>query len=619
MILDYHLFNHFMNENKITTATLPPAYATYLEPNQIPFLKKLITAGSSSSIQLVNKWRDHVMYVNAYGPTEDSICSTVWTSRDELADNKCIPIGRPIYNHQVYIMDKAGQLLPIGVAGELCIAGSGVARGYLNRLDLTKEKFVENPFSPEEKMYKTGDLARWLPDGNIEYLGRMDHQVKIRGNRIEIGEVETELLKIEMIQEAIIIAQEDKDGLKQLCAYYVGDDSLTVGKQEDKDGLKQLCAYYVGDDSLTVGKLRSELSKELPNYMIPSYFVKLTQMPLTPNGKVDRKVLLELEGNLQTGMEYEAPRTVVEVRLAEIWKEVLGLEQIGIRENFFDIGGHSLKVLQLIRKVSQSIGVNLPYRVVFDTPTIETMAQQIMKSQLGMEKNTNFLKLNDKGYINIFCFPSTISGLGMEYFEMAKRLENQCVLYAYDFIDYYSNYVDMINEYVESIVSIQEQGPYVFLGYSAGGNLAFEIAKVMEQKGLEISDIIMLDTSLMNPEMQKLREELLESDMDNNENISEWFKQVQDIPSVKNKSYCYEKYMKQLNNSGIVQSNIHNLVVKGLDKSNWSNATIKTYVEYEGFGNHNELLNRKFIDANVGIIKLALNEIIERNVEMNLV
>ncbi|MDR4329602.1 non-ribosomal peptide synthetase, partial [Bacillus pseudomycoides] len=595
VILDYHLFNHFMNENKITTATLPPAYATYLEPTQIPFLRKLITAGSSSSIQLVNKWRGHVMYVNAYGPTEDSICSTVWTSRDKLSGNNSIPIGRPIHNHQVYIMDKTGQLLPIGVAGELCIAGLGVARGYLNRPDLTKEKFVENPFVSGEKMYKTGDLARWLTDGSIEYLGRIDHQVKIRGNRIEIGEVETALLEIESIQEVIVIAR------------------------EDKDGLKQLCAYYVGDDSLTVGKLRNELSKKLPNYIIPSYFVKLTQMPLTPNGKVDRKALPKLGENVQTETEYEAPRTAAEVQLVEIWKEVLGLEQIGIKENFFDIGGHSLKVLQLIRKVSQSIGVNLPYRVVFDTPTIETMAQQIMTSQLGMEKNTDFLKLNDEGDINVFCFPSTISGLGMEYFEMAKRLENQCILYAYDFIEYHSNYTDMINEYVESIISIQKQGPYVFLGYSAGGNLAFEIAKVMEKSGLEISDIIMLDTSLMNPEMQRLREKLLERDIDNNENISEWFKQVKDIPSVKNKSYCYEEYMKQLDNNGIVKSNIHNLVVKGLDKSNWLNATMKNYIEYEGFGNHNEMLNRKFIDANVGIIKLVLNEIIERNVEMNLV
>ncbi|MED1538480.1 amino acid adenylation domain-containing protein, partial [Bacillus pseudomycoides] len=353
VILDYHLFNHFMNENKITTALLPPAYATYLEPNQIPALKKLVTGGSASSFQLVEMWKDKALYVNAYGPTEDSIITTMWSDSNKLANNNCIPIGCPIHNHQVYIMDKGGQLLPIGVAGELCIAGSGVARGYLNRPGLTKEKFVENPFNPGEKMYKTGDLARWLPDGNIEYLGRMDHQVKIRGYRIETGEVETALLEIELIQEAIIIAK------------------------EDKDGLKQLCAYYVGDDSLTVGKLRSELSKELPNYMIPSYFVKLTQMPLTPNGKVDRKALLELEGNLQTGTEYEAPRTVIEVQLAEIWKEVLGLKQVGVKDNFFDIGGHSLRATILISKIHKEMNVSISLREIFRFPTLQQMAGRI--------------------------------------------------------------------------------------------------------------------------------------------------------------------------------------------------------------------------------------------------
>ncbi|WP_191664182.1 non-ribosomal peptide synthetase, partial [Bacillus pseudomycoides] len=313
-------------------------------------LKMLMIGGEAMPPGLYEQLRTYTdaSIYNMYGPTE----TTVWSSIERVMKSQ-LSIGKPIANTRMYIMDDQLKLQPIGVRGELCIAGDGVTRGYLNRPDLTKEKFVENPFISGEKMYKTGDLARWLPDGSIEYLGRSDHQVKIRGYRIETGEVETALLEIELIQEAIIIAR------------------------EDKDGLKQLCAYYVGDDSLTVEKLRSELSKELPNYMIPSYFVKLTQMPLTPNGKVDRKALLELEGNLQTGTEYEAPRTVVEVQLAEIWKEVLGLKQVGVKDNFFDIGGHSLKATALVSKVYKEMNVSISLREIFRFPTLQQMAGRI--------------------------------------------------------------------------------------------------------------------------------------------------------------------------------------------------------------------------------------------------
>ncbi|WP_374015856.1 amino acid adenylation domain-containing protein [Paenibacillus thiaminolyticus] len=594
VILDFQLFTRFMNDNKITTATLPPSYATYLEPKQMPFMKRLITAGSSSTIPLVEKWIDHVIYVNAYGPTEDSVCSTLWINRGESIDTNFVSIGRPIHNHHVYITDKAGQLLPIGVPGELCLAGVGLARGYLNRPDLTTEKFVDNPFVPGAKMYRTGDLARWSPDGNIEYLGRIDHQVKIRGYRIELGEVESALMKVEPVLEATVIAH------------------------EGEDGFSQLCAYVVGNDSLTVEQIRYALLQELPSYMIPTHFIKLEQMPLTPNGKINRKALPAPEKSMQTGTDYVTPRTIVEIELAAIWEEILGLENVGVTNNFFDLGGHSLKVLQLIREISKRMGMNLPYRVVFDAPTIETMAQQIVRYQLEVKSESHFLKLNEKGQVNVFCFPSTISGLGMEYYEMAKRLENECVLYAYDFIDHHSNYTEMINEYVDSILRVQAQGPYIFLGYSAGGNLAFEITKVMEQKGYEISDIIMLDSSFLNSELQKRREELLQQAFDCNENISEWFEQVQDIPSVKNKSLRYESYMKQLTTSGVVHANIHNLVVKGLDKANWSYATRNRYKEYQGFGKHNELLNRQFIDQNAELIKRVLTQIRGHHVEREL-
>ncbi|WP_144028932.1 non-ribosomal peptide synthetase, partial [Paenibacillus tyrfis] len=352
VILDYVLFERFMNDNRITTATLPPAYATYLAPERLPALEKLITAGSSSSAELVRKWED-IMYFNAYGPTEDSICTSIWAASDSLTEYDVVTIGSPIANHRVYIVDACNQLLPVGVAGELCIAGAGLARGYLNRADLTAEKFVTNPFVSGERMYKTGDLARWLPDGSIEYLGRVDHQVKIRGYRIELGEVEARLLNVEHIQEAIVLAR------------------------EDEAGQQHLCAYFVGERQLTLSHIREALSAKLPGYMIPTYFVQLERMPLTPNGKVDRKALPAPEGSVPTGTEYVAPRTATEARLAQIWQEVLGLPSVGVQDNFFEVGGHSLRATQMVSRIHKELDGGISLREVFESPTIEQLARLI--------------------------------------------------------------------------------------------------------------------------------------------------------------------------------------------------------------------------------------------------
>ncbi|MCY9731803.1 amino acid adenylation domain-containing protein, partial [Paenibacillus apiarius] len=340
-ILDPRLFESYMSRQRITAAILPPTYAASLHPGNLPSLKKLITGGSASSVDLVQQWRDSVLYFNAYGPTEDSIVTTIWQASAVAPAGKLVPIGRPIPNHRVYIVDANDQLLPVGIAGELCISGVGVARGYLNRPELTEERFVDNPFEPGERMYRTGDLAKWLPDGNIEYLGRIDHQVKIRGYRIELGEVEAQLLKTASVQEAVAIAR------------------------EDGDGQPYLCAYIVADKELTSGELRSALSQELPGYMVPSCFVQLEHMPLTPNGKIDRKALPAPDGSMQTGADYVAPRTALEAQLSQIWQEVLGLPRVSVKDHFFEIGGHSLRTTTLVAKLHKEMGIEMPLREVF--------------------------------------------------------------------------------------------------------------------------------------------------------------------------------------------------------------------------------------------------------------
>ncbi|MCB2298641.1 non-ribosomal peptide synthetase, partial [Clostridium tagluense] len=302
------------------------------------------------------KDRNNIELVNLYGPTEAAVDVTYYDCKSESYTG-IIPIGKPIDNISIYVVDKAHKMIPVGVAGELCISGVGLARGYLNNLELTAEKFVENPFVSGDKMYKTGDLARWLADGNIEFIGRIDHQVKIRGFRIELGEIESQLLAHELVKEAVVI---DK---------------------EDEDGNKYLCAYIVSEEELKVSELREHLSRTLPEYMVPSCFIQIEKMMLTPNGKVDRKALLELDGTIKTGVEYEAPRNEVEAKLVRVWEEVLGVDKIGINDNFFELGGHSLKATVLVSRIHKELDVEVSLREVFKKPTIKGISEYIEKTE----------------------------------------------------------------------------------------------------------------------------------------------------------------------------------------------------------------------------------------------
>ncbi|MGN7354933.1 amino acid adenylation domain-containing protein [Paenibacillus amylolyticus] len=350
-ILDTRLFESYMNEHAITAAILPPTYSAHLNPDRLPSLTKLVTGGSAVSAEFVQQWKAKVHYFNAYGPTEASIVTTLWDADEQQPERRVIPIGRPLANHQIFILDAHLQLVPPGVDGELCVAGVGLARGYLNQPGLTAEKFVEHPFAPGERLYRTGDLARWLPDGNMEYLGRIDHQVKIRGFRIEVGEIEEQLLKIDSVQETIVIAREGKSG-------------------------QELCAYLVASLPLTLGELRRALAQKLPNYMIPAHFVQLPRMPLTPNDKIDRKALPAPEGNALTGGVYVAPRNEVERTLADVWQAVLNADRVGVTDHFFELGGDSIKSIQVSSRLHQA-GYKLEIRDLFKYPTISQLSLHV--------------------------------------------------------------------------------------------------------------------------------------------------------------------------------------------------------------------------------------------------
>jgi acyl carrier protein len=306
-----------------------------------------------------------------YGPTED----TIWTTWTEVPLVKAggiypsPPIGKPIANHQVYILGTGLRLQPIGIAGEICIGGDGTAVGYLNQPELTAETFLSFSYRSyrsyrtyfSKKIYKTGDLGRWLPDGNIEFLGRIDHQVKIRGFRIETGEIEGRLLNHENIKEAVVLARQDEQGEKHLCAYIVWS-----GAVEKKPGIMEL---------------KEHLVQTLPAYMIPAYFIRLEKIPLTPGGKIDRKALLLPGIDALEGRRYAAPRSKLEQELVEIWEAVLpGSVPIGIDDNFFEIGGHSLKAAVLAARINKTMKLKIPLSLIFQRPTVRALASYINRS-----------------------------------------------------------------------------------------------------------------------------------------------------------------------------------------------------------------------------------------------
>lgn len=365
--------------HRVTRLVLVPSLLRSILQNfpelqsHLPDLKIWITSGEALSIELAQQFLKSLpksILINLYGSSEVSADSTFYdTSKEKL--HSCIPIGRPIDNTQVYLLDSNLNPVPIGVRGELHMGGDGLARGYLGRPELTKERFIENPFvkEPGSRLYKTGDLARYLPGGNIEFLGRLDHQVKIRGFRVELGEIETVLEQHPVVRQTVVMAREDMPGDKRLVAYVVPNEKETI----------------------SVSMLRDYLRKKLPEYMLPNAFLMLEKFPLTPNGKVDRRSLPS-PTNLRPELEsvYVAPGTEIEETVAAIWQEVLHLKKVGVNDNFFDLGGHSLVMAQVRSKLVQKLQRPLSMLELFIYPTINSLARY-----LSQEKNEQMSPRNN--------------------------------------------------------------------------------------------------------------------------------------------------------------------------------------------------------------------------------
>ena len=467
-------------EGITTTHFVPPMLEVFLnevEPGSGRSLRQVMCSGQALPLDLQQRffttW-DHVELHNLYGPTEASVDVTYWQCRKDSALN-CVPIGKPIANIQIHILDDFLNPVPVGVVGHLFIAGVGLARGYVNRPDLTAQTFIPNPFSatPGARMYLSGDLARYLPDGTIEYLGRSDHQVKIRGLRIELGEIESTLAALDVVRDVVVLARPDERGIPRLVAYLVAHDGQVLP-----------------DPAM----LRRTLAQTLPDYMVPEYFVPLPVMPLTSNGKVDRKALPAPE-MAHDEAEHIAPRTTTEKAIAAVWSELLKVEKVGLTDDFFELGGHSLLATQLVSQLRKRHVAEIELRDLFSHATLGALAAFVdARKQGGM--HPNLVPIRAKGSAAPLFLIHPIGG-GVQYaFDLAQHLDANQPVYGLAVGETpQASIDDMASTYLGAIREVRPSGPYLLAGWSLGGMVAYEIAHRLLASGEDVQFVGMIDTS----------------------------------------------------------------------------------------------------------------------------
>ena len=522
--------------------------------------------------------------IHVYGPTEVTVFATAHTIHDIPESMSAVPIGRPLNETGAYILTETGRLQPFGAVGELTLTGMGVSNGYLNREDLTKQKFIPNPFKPGERLYRTGDLARWLPDGTIEFAGRIDDQVKIRGHRIELEEIEKQIQAYQGIKEAVAAVSRNESGDAYIDAY------LVCSAEIDTNGLEVF------------------LSRQLPAYMVPQSFTILEKLPLTPNGKVNKRLLPKAEPKQRTDKDQTPPRNETEERIARIWAEVLGTESIGIHDDFFALGGHSLKAMTAASRIKKELGTDIPVKLLFEAPTIAGIADFLLH---GEEKGMKDLTIMNKDQSDtLFAFPPVL-GYGLMYQPLAKQLSG-CRICAFDFIEEDNR----IDRYTELINQLQPEGPIKLFGYSAGCTLAFETAKRLEAEGREVERLIMVDSykkqgvsdldgHTVESDVQALMKVNRDNEALNNEAVKE---------GLAKKTNAFYSYFVHTVSTGTVNADI-DLLTSEPDfamppwLASWEEATTGEYRVKKGCGTHAEMLQGDCLERNAAhLLEFLRNE-----------
>lgn len=598
-VLEATEMKYFVRQYDITTMWLTASLFNQLADMDINIfngLKYLLVGGEKLSAHHVNKAKTahpDLVVINGYGPTENTtftLCHRI----DKLYQQD-IPIGKPIANTQVLILDIRDELVPVGVAGEICAAGDGLARGYLNDPALTEKKFTPHPFEPDQRIYRTGDIGRWLSDGTIEFLGRKDDQVKVRGYRIEPGEIENHLLQHEAVKEAVVIARDFGPDSKELLAY------VTLKENSDADAL------------------REHLRISLPDYMIPAYFTELENFPLTANGKVNKKSLPAPDtGHHKADSHYKAPKSETEKQLALIWEEVLGHKDISAEDDFFDIGGHSLRASRLIALIHKKMGIEIPLATVFKASTVRDLTQHLLDlARFGIKEADEAMVLLSRKTAgpNIFALPPG-TGDAIGYIQLAELLKSH-TFYGFNFIVAETR----IKDYADIIMSVDPDGPYLLFGYSAGGNLAYHVTRELEERGRRVSDIIMADSGrtiekikFPEGEAQRVAERFL-----NHESVAPYLTSPVLREKVIRQVERYYAHIANTTDDYIVDANIHVLLSEEsrdekTDESGrvvvtlqgWADVTRGTFKTYQGVGDHNSILYLPHLAANVRILEEIL-------------
>ncbi len=444
--------------------------------NDFPSVKTYISGGDVLKYEYYNNLILNADVYNTYGPTEATVCAAYHKCENDVKEN--IPIGKPIANYKIYILDANLSLVPIGTCGELYISGPGLARGYLNKPELTNEAFIDSPFEKGERLYRTKDIARWYPMGEIEYMGRTDRQVKIRGVRIELGEIESEMLKIDGIRTAVVI-----------------DRVIT-------DNKKKLCAYYQRSGEVSVNEVRDRLRKALPSYMVPSYFLDMEKMPLTPSGKVNYELLPSVDRMiLSEETEYIAPYNDTEKDLADIIKNLLKIERVGMNDNYFELGGDSLDLTTLAFTIADVFKVDMPLEKLFLAVNIREIAEYISDAAPkaeGSQSADNIFLLHKGDYDkNIFFIHDGIGGIGA-YVEVGNMLKAYNVWgIRSDIAQELEPQVFTIEElgerYAREIIKVRDE-PYNVAGWCIGGTIAFEIVRQLQMIGKKTNSLTLIDT-----------------------------------------------------------------------------------------------------------------------------
>ena len=488
-----------IRQEQITVFLVTTALFNALVDLQIDCLDKVrhvLFGGERVSVEHAQRAREYSgkdRLIHMYGPTEATVYATYYSIADIEPGAATIPIGRPLANTSLHILDKNLNPVGLGISGEVYIGGEGNARGYLNNPELTAEKFVNlaAKIRQDTRSYRTGDLARWLPDGNIEFLGRIDQQVKIRGFRIELGEVESQLHQHPQIKEAVVIDWQGANGDKYLCAYIVPPSTNQTSRTSKTNKTSPL-------------KLREYLSRTLPDYMIPAHFIEMARLPLTANGKLDRRQLPE--PTLKAGEGYAAPGDPIESRLQAIWSELLQIESaaLGIDHHFFELGGHSLKATIMTARIYKELAVKIPLLEIFKNPTIRKLAaymrQKAGPTTVVIDDNLVLLKGASDGEDHLFLIHDG-SGEVEGYLELCRHLNSRFNCWGIraglwqGYAPKCFNLPDLAEKYIHTIQAVQRVGPYRITGWSFGGMVAFEIVRQLEQMNEEVELFAMIDTS----------------------------------------------------------------------------------------------------------------------------